>query len=390
LKFNIQTSQPYICRGIILLRSIVSIALGLMLVLGVLREAHLGIRGAIARHPIVRLAQKRITDLEVALDAKAPTAPLGLVASKAPVVLAVRSYLNRAHVTKHVTAPFDSTGGDLVVVYASSHGKLTFTPSDNFKNTWIPLNPPTDFGPGNDLRSALWFAKNPKTGPNHVFTIDLSTPYSLVISLFVIRGSDKIDPVDLASAIGSDADGRTATVQSPVIATVRSDELLIGFGKSAWSVDWQAGDGFALQPAASSDYLAAETGAAPTPGRLRVTFQVSEETDWQSALVAVRPDAASEQDTVTLSWQPSSDNVGVQNYIVERCAGADCNDFIPTGTSADTSFVDRTSLRAGSYRYRVLAVDAAGNRSPGSNVVAISVRTPRFPLQTKAGALTNG
>jgi hypothetical protein len=375
--------------GVSLLRLVALITLGLVLIVGGLREAHLGIRGAIARQPIVNLVRKKITDLEVALDNKPPTAPAGLTASRAPVVRAVQSYINRAHITKHVMAPFDSTGGDLLVVYASSHGKLTFTPSDNFKNTWIPLRPPADFGFGNDLRSALWYAKNPKTGSNHAFTIDLSSPYSLVISMFVIQGSDRLDPVDVASSIGNDADGRTAMVQSPVITTGRPDELLIGFGKSAWSVDWQAGDGFALQRAASSDYLAAETGPAPVAGRFRTTFQVSEDTDWQSALVAVRPDATSRPKAVTLSWQPSEDNVGVHHYIIERCKGTDCNDFAQTGTSGDTSFVDEASLRAGSYRYRVRAIDLAGNRGPGSNIITFSVAEPPLSLQTKARTLAD-
>jgi hypothetical protein len=358
-----------------LLRWIALVALGLMLFVAGLGEAHLGlgIRNLVAHHPIVKLARKKITDLEVALDTEPPTAPVGLVASKAPVVRAVQSYLNYAYQTKHVTAPFDSTGGDLIVVFATSHGKLTFSPSDNLKNTWMPLRPPTDYGFGSDLRSALWYAKNPKTGPNHVFTMGLSAPEPLVISLFVIRGSDKLDPIEFASAIGRNADGRTAVVQSPVVATERPDDLLIGFGKAAWGVEWYAGNGFAVQGAASTDYLAAETGVAPLPGRFRATFQVSEEADWQSAVVAVRPDTASRPEAVTLAWHPSQDNVGVQNYIVERCAGADCNDFAQTGTSADTSFVDPVGRRVGSYRYRVRAVDAAGNRSLSSDIVAISV-----------------
>jgi hypothetical protein len=358
-----------------LLRWIALVALGLMLIATGLEEAHLGlgIRRAIARHPVVSLARKKITDLEEVLDTTPPTPPAGLVASRAPVVRAVQGYINKnAFLTKHTTAPFDSTGGDLLVVFASSHGKLTFAPSDNLKNTWIPLGPPTDFGSGDDLRSALWYAKNPKTGRNHVFTMDLSTPNPLVLSLFVIQGSDRFDPIDLASTIGRNADGRTATVQSPVIATERPDDLLIGFGKVAWGVDWWlAGDGFALQRKTSSDYLAAETGVAPMPGRFRATFQVSWKTDSQSVLVAVRQDAASPPSAVTLSWQPSQDNVGVQNYIVERCAGVGCNDFAQTGTSADTSFVDQAGLHAGVYRYRVRAVDTAGNRGRSSNVVAI-------------------
>jgi hypothetical protein len=368
-----------------LLRLIALVAMGLMLIVAGLGEAHLGlgIRSVVAHHPIVKLARKKITDLEVALDTEPPTAPAGLIASRAPIVRAVQGYLKYEYVTKHITAPFDSTGGDLLVVFASSHGKLTFSPSDNFKNTWIPLGPPTDFGSRRDLRSAFWYAKNPKTGPNHVFTMDLSTPEPLVISLFVIRGSESLDPIDLASAIGRNADARTAIVQSPVIATKLADDLLIGFGKSGWGVDWHAGDGFAVQRAASSDYLTAETGVAPLPGRFRATFRISEEADWQSALVAVRPDRVSRPEAVTLSWHPSQDNVGVQNYIVERCAGADCNDFAQTGTSADTSFVDPVGRRVGSYSYRVRAVDAAGHRSLSSNVVAISVGNTASALQTE-------
>jgi hypothetical protein len=373
-----------------LLRWIALVLVGMILIVAGLGRANpgLGIRNAVAHNPILNLVRKKITDLEVALDTEPPTAPAGLVASRAPVVRAVQGYLNYEYVTKHVTAPFDSRGGDLIVVFATSHGKLTFSPSDNLKNTWIPLRPPTDYGFERDLRSGLWYAKNPKTGPNHVFAINISTPEPLVISLFVIQGSDRLDPIEFASAIGRNADGRTAIVQSPVITTEHPDDLLIGFGKAAWGVEWYAGNGFALQRAASSDYLAAETGLAPAPGRFRATFQVSELADWQSALVAVRPDPASRPAAVTLSWQPSQDNVGVQNYVVERCAGADCNDFAETGTSADTSFVDPISHRVGSYRYRVRAVDAAGNRSPSSNVVTISVDKPR--LQTKAQAEANG
>jgi hypothetical protein len=360
-----------------LLRWVALVGLGLMLIVAGLKQAHLGVGATILRQPVVKPVLDKIAALEILLDHEPPTQPAGLVAGRAPVVQNVQGYITYDHVAKHVTAPFDSTGGDLLVVYATTHGKLTFTPSDNFDNTWIPLAGPTDFSHGDDLRSALWYAKNPKTGPNHVFTIELSSLDSLVISVFVIRGSDRLDPVDAVSAIGDDADALTAIVQSPVITTTHSDDLLIGFGKPRWNEeDWHVGDGFAFQRAASSDFLAAETGLASVPGRYRATFRISGQSDWQAALVAVRSGAATEQRPVTLSWQASHDNVGVQNYIVERCAGAGCDDFIQVGTPIDTSFVDRTDLRTGRYRYRVIATDAAGNRSPASNVVTISLVEP--------------
>jgi hypothetical protein len=355
-----------------LLRWVGLVALVLVLVVAGLKESHTGIGSVIARQPVVGLIRDKFIDLAVLLDREPPTPPADLVAGRAPFVQKVQSYITYDHVTKHVTAPFDSTGGDLILVYATTHGKLAFTPSDNFENTWIPLVPLTDFSQGDDLRSGIWYAKNPRTGPGHVFTVDLSGPHSLVISLFVIRGSDPLDPIDAVSAIGDDADAPTAVVQSPVITTRHSDDLLIGFGKPRWSEDYLAGDRFALQPAASSDFLAAETGLAATPGRYQATFRITGQSNWQSALVAVRPDVTRQPAPVTLSWQPSRDLVRIQNYIVERCAGADCNDFTQIGTSTDTSFVDRADLRTGRYRYRVIAINAAGRRSLSSNVVTIS------------------
>lgn len=346
-------------------------ALGLMLIVTGLKQAHLGIRHVIASQPPVAMVLNTFRDVEISLDIEPPTTPTGLTAGRAPIVLEARSYINRAALTKHVMAPFDSTGGDLLVAYASSHGKLTFTPSDNFGNTWIPLAGPTDFGNGDDLRSALWYAKDPKTGPNYVYTMDLSEPRSLVISLFVIRGSDRLDPVDAASVIASDVGAPTITVRSPVIMTRRPDSLMIGFAKTAFSEEWQAGGGFAFQPSGSSDYLAAETGLASAPAAILATFEISGLTDWQSALVAVKPDTASGPGPITLSWQPSNDNVDVLDYVIERCMGSDCEQFVPIGTSIDTSFVDRAALRVGRYRYRVRAVDAAGNRSQASNIASV-------------------
>ena len=50
-------------------------------------------------------------------------------------------------------------------------------------------------------------------------------------------------------------------------------------------------------------------------------------------------------------------------YRVERCPGAGCTNFAQIGTPTGTTF-SNTGLRAGTtYRYRVRAVDAAGNLS---------------------------
>ncbi|MBO0884417.1 MAG: LamG domain-containing protein, partial [Mycobacterium sp.] len=70
--------------------------------------------------------------------------------------------------------------------------------------------------------------------------------------------------------------------------------------------------------------------------------------------------------TIGLTWTASTDNVGVASYLVERCAGAGCNNFAQIATPSGPNYSD-TNLAAGSYSYRVRATDAAGNFSPYSS-----------------------
>jgi chitodextrinase len=62
---------------------------------------------------------------------------------------------------------------------------------------------------------------------------------------------------------------------------------------------------------------------------------------------------------VNLSWSPSTDNVGVAGYIVER-------NGVKISTSTATSFGDATVSPNTNYSYTVIAYDAAGNDSQAS------------------------
>jgi YD repeat-containing protein len=46
---------------------------------------------------------------------------------------------------------------------------------------------------------------------------------------------------------------------------------------------------------------------------------------------------------INVSWTASTDNVAVTNYLVERCTGASCSNFVQVGTSVSPSF-SNTSL----------------------------------------------
>ncbi|WP_193598113.1 LamG-like jellyroll fold domain-containing protein [Microbacterium sp. YJN-G] len=78
--------------------------------------------------------------------------------------------------------------------------------------------------------------------------------------------------------------------------------------------------------------------------------------------------AVVDQDSVSLSWTASTDDVGVTGYQVHR---GDAAGFTPSsttllGTTAETSYVDADRPASAGDFYRVIAVDAAGNASDPS------------------------
>jgi chitodextrinase len=80
---------------------------------------------------------------------------------------------------------------------------------------------------------------------------------------------------------------------------------------------------------------------------------------------------------IDLTWTAATDNVAVTGYIVERCAGIACGDFLPIVTVSGTSYSDTGLAATTSYSYRVRATDAAGNLGPYSNVTtAITLALP--------------
>ncbi len=310
-----------------------------------------------------------------------PTAPTGLTAGgggPGPIVDAAQGYYNATFLASHTTAPFDSAGGDLIVLLASSHFGVTFTPSDNFGNTWISIAGPTTTSLGFDLRTQIWYAPNPIVGPGHTITMNLSEALPLVMSVIVVKGSSISSPIDAVSLIGSDNGTQTVTVVSPNITTASTNDLLIGFVKVSVSATFQSGSGFTQQAAASLINLDAETGPAANPGTYNATFTLSQAQTWQSAVVAV----ANNPNQTSLSWTASNEPGGtISDYLVERCQGAGCSSFVQVGTIATTSYNDTGLAASTSYSYRVRAQDTNGNLGPYSSVatVATPAAIPSLP-----------
>ena len=96
---------------------------------------------------------------------------------------------------------------------------------------------------------------------------------------------------------------------------------------------------------------------------------------------------------INLSWTASTDNVGVTNYLVQRCANSGCSGFAQVGStgSAATTYSDTTALPSTSYTYQVVATDAALNTSlPSNTSTAVTSGPPAAPsvLSVSAASAT--
>jgi len=207
-----------------------------------------------------------------------------------------------------------------------------------------------------------------------------------------------VRPVDTAD--GSATTSSTASIVTPSITTSVEGDLLIGAFGSATNPTFDPPSGMIEQGeiAASSGKTRVATevtdqvlgAAGPTGSR---TATASKSAVVVGQLIALRPvgstpppvdtekptpptnlaATATSSTRVDLAWTASTDNVGVDRYVVQRATGAEA--FASIGIATVPQFADRTVSKNTTYRYRVMAVDAAGNTSDPSGIV--SVTTPR-------------
>lgn len=92
---------------------------------------------------------------------------------------------------------------------------------------------------------------------------------------------------------------------------------------------------------------------------------------------------------INLSWQASTDNVGVTGYSIYRCTGNGCTPTVEIGIVSSGTTFQNTGLTAGTtYTYAVSAMDAAGNDSAVS--VPATATTQAAPADTSAPTVPVG
>jgi hypothetical protein len=71
---------------------------------------------------------------------------------------------------------------------------------------------------------------------------------------------------------------------------------------------------------------------------------------------------------INVSWSAAADDGGIVSYRLERCQGAGCTNFTQVANPAWIGLNDTAVAGSTTYRYRVRAVDQAGNVGPYSAI----------------------
>jgi chitodextrinase len=239
---------------------------------------------------------------------------------------------------------------------------------------------------------------------SNTVTVTFSTPVPYPdVRILEYSGVDSASPV--LGTVGAYGSGTTSNTGTLTVAT--SPALLVA-GNTVSSVTTAAGSGFTSRVITSPNGGIAEDRVAATTGSYNATATLSSG-NWVTQMVAFRAASAAPADTqppsaptaltanasgatqIALSWTAATDNVGVTEYRVERCAGVGCIAFAQVGTSTTTTYASTGLIPGTSYTYRVRAADAAGNlgaySSFASATTTADTQSPTAPTTLTTSAI---
>jgi glucose/arabinose dehydrogenase/chitodextrinase len=266
-----------------------------------------------------------------------------------------------------------NTAGNLIVVYLAWSNTSGVSITDTQGNAYTSVGSRTTWGASSDRSSQVFYAKNIAGGSNTV-RVTFATAISSWADMYIheYSGVDTADPLDV-SAVNK---GTTAAMNSGSATTTNADDLIFGAGASSSNVN-RGGTGFTSRSTSFGNRT--EDKNVTAKGPYNATANQNGNT-WVMHMVAFKADPGTPDTTppsmptglsatavstsqINLTWDASSDDVGVAGYKVFR-------DGTQIATPRTTSYND-TGLAANTkYDYTVSAADAAGNDSPKSDVVS--------------------
>lgn len=290
--------------------------------------------------------------------------------------------------TNSVAFSTANAAGNLIVAYAIWDNAATATVTDTRANTYTPIGTPTRWN-GGLWSSQLFYAKNIGAGANTVrVTLSSAVTSWSVLYVHEYSGIDRTAPLDVAGA----GIGTSAAMDSGARTTTNANDLIVGAGASDSQVN-ATGTGFTTRLTTYGNRT--EDRNVTTAGSYSATARQNQNA-WVMHMAAFKADAGTADTTppsvptgltasapsptqVALSWNSSTDAVGVTGYRVFR-------DGVLVGTTATAAYTDNGRTASTQYSYTVAAYDAAGNVSGQS--AAATVTTPAAPDTTPPSAPT--
>jgi fibronectin type 3 domain-containing protein len=148
-----------------------------------------------------------------------------------------------------------------------------------------------------------------------------------------------------------------------------------------------------LAPSTTYAYTVAAYDAQGNTSANSAVVNASTRDDTTPPSVPVGLTATALSASISLSWSPSTDDVGVIFYKILRCQNpANCTPATQVGSPASTSFIDSKVISGVTYRYTVSAVDAKGNTSAPSGVASAKIpdtSPPSAPTGLTATAVSS-
>ena len=215
--------------------------------------------------------------------------------------------------------------------------------TDSSGNTYQRAVGPTSIA--GTLSQSIYYARNilaAAAGANTV-TVQFSTGAAFPdIRILEYSGADLANPIDVTAG----ATGSGGTTNSGSATTTNATDLIFGANMVTGTTSGP-GTGFTQRVLTSPDSDIAEDRAVTATGSYSATAPASG--SWVMQMVAFRtpvstvdtqaPTApgnltgsAISGNQINLSWTASTDNVGVTEYLVERCQGVGCTTFAQIGT----------------------------------------------------------
>jgi hypothetical protein len=300
--------------------------------------------------------------------------------------------------TVNVVFTSAQTAGDLNVVVAGwndSTAKVSAV-TDTHGNVYsLAVGPTVQAGAATQ---SIFYAKNiagAGAGANTV-TVTFSKAATYPdIRILEYSGADVNNPVDVTAA----ASGSGGTSDSGAAATTNPTDLIFG-ANLVQTTTTGPGSGFTTRMLTSPDGDIAEDRMVTTTGSYSASASISSG-QWIMQMIAFRA-GSSIADTepptgptnltaiaagtqIDLNWTASTDNVGVNSYLIERCQGTGCVSFTQIGTTSTVGYTDTLVAGDTTYSYRLRAVDGAGNLSEYSNVASA---TSGFAISPRVATVT--